>query len=79
MSGSKARLEAIDAVKNYKAPDGDLPDRRGSPGEIFGENVFTKAVMQKRLPKPVFKSLMAHHRALQAARSRPWPTWWPRP
>jgi glutamine synthetase len=29
------------------------------PGEIFGENVFSKAVMQKRLPKSVFKSVMA--------------------
>jgi glutamine synthetase len=30
-----------------------------APGEIFGENVFTKTKMQARLPKPVFKSLMA--------------------
>ena len=30
-----------------------------APGEIFGQNVFTKAVMQQRLPKPVFKSVMA--------------------
>jgi len=30
-----------------------------SPGEIFGQNVFSKAVMQQRLPKAVFKSLMA--------------------
>ncbi len=30
-----------------------------APGEIFGQNVFTKTVMQARLPKPVFKSLMA--------------------
>src|SRR5665213_1673557 len=57
MSGSKARLDAIDAVKNYKAPESIFPPA-GAPGEIFGENVFTKAVMQKRLPKPVFKSLM---------------------
>ena len=58
MSGSKARLEAIDAVKNYQPP-AQSSLRRRQPGEIFGENVFTKAVMQKRLPKPVFKSLMA--------------------
>ncbi len=30
-----------------------------TPGEIFGENVFSKAVMQQRLPKSVFKSVMA--------------------
>src|SRR5664280_1713853 len=58
MSGSKARLDAIDAVKNYEAPTSIFPPAE-APGEIFGENVFTKAVMQKRLPKPVFKSLMA--------------------
>jgi glutamine synthetase len=57
MSGSKARLDAIDAVKNYQAPKTIFPPAE-APGEIFGENVFTKAVMQKRLPKPVFKSLM---------------------
>ena len=57
MSGSKARIDAIDAVKNYQAPESIFPTAE-APGEIFGENVFTKAVMQKRLPKPVFKSLM---------------------
>ncbi len=57
MSGSKARIDAIDAVKNYQPPKAIFPPAE-APGEIFGENVFTKAVMQKRLPKPVFKSLM---------------------
>jgi glutamine synthetase len=56
MSGSKARLQAIDAVKNYQPP-AQLSIPEGSPGEIFGQNVFSKAVMQKRLPKAVFKSL----------------------
>jgi glutamine synthetase len=58
MSGSKARLQAIDAVKSYEPPAQIFPTPE-PPGEIFGENVFTKAVMQKRLPKAVFKSLMA--------------------
>ena len=58
MSGSKARLDAIDAVKNYQAPATFFaPDE--VPGEIFGSNVFSKTVMQKRLPKPVYKSLIA--------------------
>jgi glutamine synthetase len=57
MSGSKARLQAIDAVKNYQAP-AQLSTPEGNPAEIFGQNVFTKAVMQKRLPKAVYKSLM---------------------
>src|ERR1700686_4941873 len=58
MSGSKARLQAIDAVKGYDQPATFFPPPE-APGEVFGENVFTKAVMQKRLPKPVFKSVMA--------------------
>jgi glutamine synthetase len=58
MSGSTARLQAIDAVKGYKPPTGIFPPTE-APGEIFGQNVFTKAVMRQRLPKPVFKSVMA--------------------
>jgi glutamine synthetase len=58
MSGSKARLQAIDAVKSSQPPAAFFPPPE-APGEIFGQNVFTKVVMQQRLPKPVFKSLMA--------------------
>ena len=41
-----------------------------APGEIFGENVFTKLDMQARLPKAVFKSVMAtmeHSQPLEPA------------
>jgi glutamine synthetase len=58
MSGSKARLQAIEAVKDYTPPAGIVPEP-GAPGDVFGSNVFGKSVMQKRLPKVVFKSLMA--------------------
>jgi glutamine synthetase len=58
MSGSTARLQAIDAVKSYQAPAGIFPAPE-APGEVFGQNVFSKSVMQARLPKPVFKSVMA--------------------
>src|SRR3984885_14831257 len=58
MSGNKARQDSIEAVRHYDAPAAVFTSTE-TPGEIFGENVFTKAVMQKRLPKPVFKSLMA--------------------
>ncbi len=58
MSGSKARLQAIDTVKKASAPSAFFPAPE-APGEIFGRNVFTKSVMQQRLPKAVFKSLMA--------------------
>src|SRR4028118_1756326 len=30
-----------------------------TPGEVFGANVFSKAEMQKRLPKSVYKSVLA--------------------
>jgi glutamine synthetase len=58
MTGSSARLHAIDAVKAYAPPATVFPSA-DAPGEIFGENVFSKSVMHKRLPKPVFKSVMA--------------------
>ena len=57
MSGSKARLSAIDAVKGFESPAAFFPSPQ-APGEIFGQNVFTKTEMQKRLPKAVFKSVM---------------------
>jgi glutamine synthetase len=69
LSGSKARLTAIDAVKSYEAPARFFPTPE-APGEIFGQNVFSKAVMQKRLPKQVFKSVMGtieHSKTLDPA------------
>lgn len=56
MSGNKVRLQAIEAVRSYEAPEEISPPPEG-PGAVFGQNVFTKAVMQKRLPKAVLKSL----------------------
>jgi glutamine synthetase len=58
VSGNRARLRAIEGIKSYEQPTGILPTP-DAPGEIFGQNVFTKATMQKRLPKLVFKSVMA--------------------
>ncbi len=58
MSGSKSRLQAIEAVVGF-APPLSFFSTAGVPGEVFGANVFTKAVMRQRLPKPIFKSLMA--------------------
>jgi glutamine synthetase len=57
MSGSQARMQAIRAVKGYKPPEG-IPVSSGNPGDVFGQNVFTKAVMKSRLPKGVFTSLL---------------------
>jgi glutamine synthetase len=57
MSGSSARRDAISAVKAYEAPASSF-ELGEVPGEIFGENVFSKTVMQKRLPKAVYKSVL---------------------
>ena len=58
MSANKVRLQAITDVESYVPPAISF-DPGEAPGEIFGSNVFSKAVMKKRLPKPVFKSVMA--------------------
>ena len=57
MSGSTARMRAIDSVSNYRH-DADLFVNE-APGDVFGLNVFTKTVMQARLPKSVFASVLA--------------------
>ncbi|PRY10261.1 glutamine synthetase III [Kineococcus rhizosphaerae] len=58
MSGSAARLQAIDAVIAFEAPHPTFTPAE-APGEVFGRNVFSKAVMKKRLPKAVYTSVVA--------------------
>src|SRR6195952_5685916 len=58
MSGNTVRVQAIKDVEAYVPPAASF-DITESPGEVFGSNVFSKAVMHKRLPKQVFKSVMA--------------------
>ncbi|MCW2787535.1 MAG: glnA 1 [Marmoricola sp.] len=57
MSGNNVRLQAIKDVEAYVPPAPILMEEQ--PGEIFGENVFSIQVMQRRLPKSVFKSVLA--------------------
>lgn len=57
MSGSKARMQAISAVTKYKPSAPPLNFQELSSKDVYGANVFSLAEMQKRLPKPVFKSL----------------------
>ncbi|MBI2423608.1 MAG: glutamine synthetase III [Candidatus Hydrogenedentes bacterium] len=59
MSGSKARLDAVRAVTSYKATEPPLNFAETPASEIFGVNVFSNKVMRERLPKSVYKSLMA--------------------
>ena len=58
MSGSSARLQAIEAVTTYHPVAEPLSFSNVSASELFGSNVFNKSAMKERLPKPVFKSLM---------------------
>ncbi|WP_291052394.1 glutamine synthetase III [Herbiconiux sp.] len=58
MSGNKARLQAMRDVEAYVPPAHSF-DESEAPGSVFGTNVFNQAVMQKRLPKSVYKSVMS--------------------
>jgi glutamine synthetase len=58
LSGNAVRLQAINNVEAYVPPAISF-DPTEAPGEIFGSNVFTKAEMQLRLPKSVYKSVVA--------------------
>ena len=58
MGGHSARRRAIEAVVHYTPPTTTFSINE-SPGELFGQNVFSRAEMQKRLPKGVFKSVLA--------------------
>ena len=58
MSGNAVRLQAINNVEAYVPPAISF-DPGEAPGEIFGANVFTLAEMRLRLPKSVYKSVVA--------------------
>lgn len=58
MSGSAARLQAIEAVTNYRPISEPLSFSKGSANEFFGTNVFGATTMKARLPKPVYQSLL---------------------
>jgi len=59
MSGSAARLKAIDAVTSYTPISAPLNFSDVTTSEIFGCNVFGLSVMKTRLPKGVYKSVLA--------------------
>ncbi|KLO29601.1 glutamine synthetase [Mycolicibacter heraklionensis] len=58
MSGNTTRLQAIAQVEAHVPPACSF-DPAKAPGEIFGANVFTKAEMRSRLPKAIYKSVVA--------------------
>ena len=58
MVAVSARQRAIEAVSTYRPSVEPIPSDE-APGELFGSNVFSQAVMQKRLPKQVYRSVVA--------------------
>lgn len=56
-SSSSTRQSAIANALSYQAPT-SLEFIETTPEGVFGENVFGKSVMKKRLPKSIYKSLM---------------------
>ena len=57
--GASARLAAISAVTNYSPTSPPIDFAATSTQDIYCANVFSKAAMKQRLPKPVFKALMS--------------------
>jgi glutamine synthetase len=58
MNAAGARLQAIASVNTFQAPEVSF-SLSEEPGEVFGDNVFSKSVMQKLLPKAVYRSVIA--------------------
>ena len=57
MSASISRLQAINAVTNFK-PATSTNFRDVFSADLYGSNVFSPAEMKNRLPKAVYKSLL---------------------
>lgn len=58
-SSGSSRQAAVASAQSYRSSSAPVDFTGTSPEEVFGECVFSKSVMKKRLPKAVFKSLMS--------------------
>ena len=58
MTANTTRRRAIEQVEAYIPPPVSYAATE-VPGEIYGANVFSRSVMQQRLPKNVYKSVTA--------------------
>ncbi len=58
MTANHVRLHAIAGVEGFVPPAFTF-DPGEEPGQVFGQNVFSLSVMQKRLPKAVYKSVLS--------------------
>nr|WP_233200099.1 glutamine synthetase III [Blastopirellula marina] len=56
--GGSPRMAAISAVTNYQPSNPPMNFIDTTTQELFCANVFSKAEMKSRLPKPVFKSVL---------------------
>ncbi|MBE2223533.1 MAG: glutamine synthetase III [Anaerolineae bacterium] len=59
MSGNITRLNAIAAINSYAPIKQQLNFAETPTRELFNANVFSTAVMKERLPKAVYKSVIA--------------------
>ena len=59
MSGNITRLNAIAAINSYEPIKQELNFSETPTRELFNANVFSTAVMKERLPKDVYKSIIA--------------------
>ena len=66
---SSARMAAISAVTNWQPISPPLNFVETPAQDLFGSNIFSRAVMKSRLPKPVYKSLDQDDRIGRKARS----------
>lgn len=57
MAGDQVRRDAIKGVMAYRTP-ANCSAKDEMPGDLFGANVFTRAVMQQRLPRGVLESVI---------------------
>lgn len=57
MSGTSARLSAIQAITGYRPDFAPLNFAEKRPTDIFGCNVFNDRAMRERLPREVYRSL----------------------
>jgi len=58
MSISNSRREAIEAIASRPAPEATVDYAKEPVSKLFGENVFSPAVMRATLPKEVYKILV---------------------
>ena len=57
MSGNAVRREAISDIVNQEPLESSIPFEDLPTADLFGANVFSLSVMQRRLPKDIYKAV----------------------